>query len=402
MTRASGVLAVLFTDLVGSADLMLRLGDVAFDELRGRHLDRVRRVVAAHGGTEVKNTGNGVMVTFPSAVAALDAAVEAQEITEHPMRIGLAFGEVAVEDGDVSGLPVREAAGLVAAAASGQILTTAMARTMAGSRTAISFTDLGELELKGLPQPVPVCQAVRMAGPSPSPVSQGEVNLVGRQELVGQLGRALDGARGGAGRLVLLTGEPGIGKTALAREVAARAGAGGFGILWGTGWDGEGTPPFWPWVEALRSGLRHLTPEERAALITARGEELARLLAEFVPGPPTNPRTDDGDGARFRLFDGVSSLLNRLAEHRPLLVVLDDLHWADPSSVGLLRFVAARARLAPILFLGAYRDVEITRDHPLRNALGELGTLADSSAGVSPGPRRRPGAPRAGVRILAG
>ena len=165
--RASGVLAVLFTDLVGSTELMVRLGDAAFDELRGEHFARLREIVAAHGGSEVKNTGDGVMATFPSAVAALGAAVAAQETTEHqslsapgPMslRVGLAIGEVAFEDGDVFGTPVVEAARLVAAAGSGQILATALVRTMAGSR-ASRFTDLGPRELKGLPQPVPVCQA---------------------------------------------------------------------------------------------------------------------------------------------------------------------------------------------------------------------------------------------------
>jgi class 3 adenylate cyclase len=246
LRRASGVLAVLFTDLVGSTELMVRLGDAAFDELRSEHFARLREVVAAHGGSDVKNTGDGVMATFPSAVAALAAAVAAQETTEHQsrsasrpllLRVGLAIGEVAVQDGDVFGTPVVEAARLVAAAGSGQILVTALVRTMAGSRAPTRFTDLGELELKGLPQPVPVCQAVwtseadragQEADPapvgSPLPTSKSAsvlspqaevVRLVGRQELVDRLGMALDAARAGAGRLVLLTGEPGIGKNGL-------------------------------------------------------------------------------------------------------------------------------------------------------------------------------------------
>ncbi|HEY3238797.1 MAG TPA: adenylate/guanylate cyclase domain-containing protein, partial [Acidimicrobiia bacterium] len=154
--RSSGTATVLFTDLVGSTELMSRLGDVAFDRLRSEHFARMREAVTAAGGDEIKNTGDGILATFASAVDALAAAVAAQQATDRhahsvdfplSIRVGLSIGEVAFEDGDVFGTPVVEAARLVAAAAPGQILTTAVVRMLAGSRAGVGFTDLGPLTL---------------------------------------------------------------------------------------------------------------------------------------------------------------------------------------------------------------------------------------------------------------
>src|SRR5712691_11721231 len=156
---------------------MTRLGDVAFDQVRGEHFRRLRGAVASAGGEEVKNTGDGLLVTFASAVDALAAAVAVQQATngqshstgtELAIRVGLALGEVAFEDGDVFGTPVVEAARLVAVAQPGQILATAVVRVVAGSRAGVSFIDVGPLQLKGLPDPLAVCE-VQWA-PPPAPV----------------------------------------------------------------------------------------------------------------------------------------------------------------------------------------------------------------------------------------
>jgi hypothetical protein len=158
---------VLFTDLVRSTELMAGLGDTAFDRIRGEHFARLELAITKHGGVALKTTGDGVLASFASAVDALEAAVAVQQTTEAQrqavdapisIRVGLAIGEVSFEKGDVFGTPVVEAARLMALAGPGQILCTALVRAMAGSRAEVAMTDVGLLELKGLPGPIPACE----------------------------------------------------------------------------------------------------------------------------------------------------------------------------------------------------------------------------------------------------
>ena len=123
--RTSGTATVLFTDLVGSTELMTRLGDLAYDQLRGEHFARLREVVLAHDGVEVKNTGDGLLATFGAAADAVRATVAVQQANDRhgraagvalSVRVGVALGDVTFEDGDVFGTPVVEAARLVGAA----------------------------------------------------------------------------------------------------------------------------------------------------------------------------------------------------------------------------------------------------------------------------------------------
>jgi adenylate cyclase len=167
--RASGTATVLFTDLVGSTDLMTQVGETAFDKLRRAHFAALRHTIDSNGGQEIKNTGDGVMVVFGSVVDAIRCAVEMQQATARQsrsggpalaIRAGLSIGEVTFEDDDVFGAPVVEAARLVATAGDGKILTTTIARTLAAGRAEAKFADLGDLELKGLPQPVGACEVL--------------------------------------------------------------------------------------------------------------------------------------------------------------------------------------------------------------------------------------------------
>ena len=191
--------------------------------------------------------------------------------------------------------------------------------------------------------------------------------LVGRRLAVGALRSAVDAAIGGAGGVVLLAGEAGMGKTVLASEAVAYAKARGAAAVWGTCWEGDGAPGFWPWIQVVRA----LTPEDGDA-----GEGvLAELtgLAEDRGGV-----LGDESAARFRTYDRTATYVRRQAAQRPLVVVVDDLHWADVSSLRLLVFLARQLHDASVLVIGTYRDVEVTSgDHPARPLLAELAGQAE-------------------------
>ncbi len=198
--------------------------------------------------------------------------------------------------------------------------------------------------------------------------------LLGRDEELAVLDAALERAEGGAGGLILLGGEPGIGKSRLADEVGSIARGRDIATLWGRGWEDAGAPPYWPWVQVLRSYLRQ-TDEDVARRHLAPGAmDLVQMLPELhglIPGLDASDRPDS-DAARFQLFDSTASFLRSAASDRPLLVVLDDLQAADPSSLRLLRFVAGQVGDMRVLVLGTYRDVELTPEHPLRGAIIEM------------------------------
>ena len=207
--------------------------------------------------------------------------------------------------------------------------------------------------------------------------------LVGRETEIGLLRRAVDDAVGGRARSVLIAGEPGIGKTALAEETADAATKAGATALWGACWEGEGAPAFWPWVQIIRS---YASGRPTGDLLDEMGEgaaDVARLVPEvggrflrLTPEGDTDP-----EQARFRLFDHVSRFLRAAASKQPLCLVFDDLHWADRSSLMLLRFFAQAMRDAPVLVLGTYRDVELSSDH--RQTLTDLSGERISLSGLA-------------------
>ncbi|MFN0088751.1 MAG: BTAD domain-containing putative transcriptional regulator [Acidimicrobiales bacterium] len=149
--------AVLFTDLVGSTELRVRLGEDAADRFSVDCEQQTRDVVAASGGSVVKGTGDGLLATFDSTTNALDAAAAIQRTSRHPMRVGISVGEVTWHDGDCFGRPVVEAARLVDRAQSGQVLMADLVRVLAQGRGGHQFEALEQVDLKGLPGPLEVC-----------------------------------------------------------------------------------------------------------------------------------------------------------------------------------------------------------------------------------------------------
>jgi len=206
------------------------------------------------------------------------------------------------------------------------------------------------------------------------PLAAGEGELVGREEQLASLDAAVAGAAAGRGRLVLVAGEPGIGKSRLAEEVARRVAAQGIRVAWGRCYQGEGAPAFWPWVQAVRELLAGIAPGEFSAALGPSGGELSQLLPELrelLPGLEPPPVVEL-EVARFRLYQAVTGLLRRLAAVGPMLVIVDDLHWADVASLRLLVFLAGELRGARLVVVATYRDVEVAADTPLAETLGAL------------------------------
>jgi tetratricopeptide (TPR) repeat protein len=203
----------------------------------------------------------------------------------------------------------------------------------------------------------------------------GAIPFVGRERELGQIAAALDGARAGRGQLVMLAGEPGIGKTSVADRAAALAAERGFTVLWGRCWEAGGAPAYWPWLDLIAELARGL---DEATLLRALGDGGA-LLAEIVPELQARlpempagaaPPVEEG---RFRLWRAVSALVHEAAKAKPAFIVLDDLHAADQSSLSLLHFVARQLRPMRVLLLGSYRDVEARMDAATGDLLARVG-----------------------------
>jgi DNA-binding SARP family transcriptional activator len=397
---AGGVVTFLFTDLVGSTELLHRLGENSFDELRRDHFARLRQAVSDAGGREVKNLGDGLMVAFSSPVAALGCAVALQRaVADHNrvcparvllVRVGLHTGETSHEESDFFGTPVVVAKRLCDQAAGGQILAGALVAALVGSRGGYRFSPLGPLTLQGLAAPIPAVavewQPAELGEPvkvdelaSPLPIALpalltgvGRV-FVGRDAELDQLLAAWKEALVGGRRLVVVGGEPGVGKTRLAAALAAEVHAEGATVLAGRCDEDLGVP-YQPLVEALRHLTDHTSDAHLVRRLGRFGGELVRLVPDLAQRTPRLPPPlhADPETERYRLFDAVAAWLAATSQDAPILLVLDDLQWAAKPTLLLLRHIVRATEPMQLLMVGTYRDTELSRAHPLGELLADL------------------------------
>ena len=386
---------VLFTDMVGSTQLVSQLEPQAADELRRTHFSVLRQALAAHHGTEVKSLGDGLMAVFSSPSAAVawvrspcNSSRQAGEptiTTRVGLRVAMSVGEVTTEEADDFGEPVVEAARLCAQCDGGRSAATEAVRILSGRRSPYPFALIGERELKGLPAPVSVLEVqwepVGDTAEAPLPerleptgTLEGLFGFVGRDGELQELNEAVKRASEGSRQTALVSGEPGIGKSlSPCRQVARSAHAQGLCVLYGR-CDEDLSLSYQPFVEALNHLVIHANEDLLNEHVLAHGGaalELVLALAIRVPGTPSM-QGGDPDTERFRLFGAVVGLLSLVSTEESLLLVLDDLHWADRATLQLTRHLACSDQLSKIMILGTYRDSDLAAGSPLADTLVSL------------------------------
>ncbi|HEV8623842.1 MAG TPA: AAA family ATPase [Acidimicrobiia bacterium] len=377
MDGSSGLVTILFTDLVGSTELLSRTGDETAQRIFRAHHDLLAEVATEHGGDEVKWLGDGLMVAFPSAAGAVRAALAMQAATRRPVRgehlairVGLNAGEALRDTADFFGLPVVVARRLCDRADAGQILCSDVVAGLLSGRPEFAFRDLGKLDLKGVANAVATFEVHDEDTAFRS--LPARMPFVGREAEQARLDQRLAEAAGGHGGVVMVAGEPGLGKTRLSEELARQAARQGCDVLWGHCFDGEWTPPYTPFAEIIEALTLATDADELRLDLGAGGPPLAQLVPAIRKVIPdlAEPVSLQPDEERFRLLDAAVHLLTARSERRPLLVLVEDLHWADRGTVALLRHLARFAARHRLLVVGTFRDAEVDRDHPMSDALG--------------------------------
>lgn len=389
----SKIVALLLTDVVSSTEHLTSLGDEAGNAQRARHFTLLRAELERHGGTEVKNMGDGILAVFPSAVDAVQCATAMQQAVErdrreHPadgvrMKVGLHVGEPVHEEDDFFGESMVVVTRLCSAAAPGQILASELLRALVAPRRDLAFEQVGPLALKGLPEPVaaysvPWTPLAPTTYLDPLALPRAGSRFVDRATQRAAIARWFDAASSGRRTLGLVAGEPGIGKTRLVAEAALAAHETGATVLWGRSFE-ESLAPHGAFVEALRRVFAWAQGRDDLPGLTAAASHLVSLSPVFAAGgeDPAAPATalhgaHDQGADRLRLFDAVDAVLHELAAVAPVVLVLDDLQWADEATLMLLAHIVRSPEPDRLLVVGTYREGEADRSRPLAALLADL------------------------------
>ena len=390
--------AVMFTDMEGYTALMQR-DEAAALRSRQRHRTALERSVPTHEGEVLQYFGDGSLSIFRSSVKAVEAAIAIQRELqgEPPLRIGLHAGDIAYDEQGAYGPAVNIAARLEPLSVPGGILVSEKIfddiqrhpELMTVPSGAVRLKNVAEavrtfaLSVEGVVVPTdPIASGAKHASPLPAELRErldersrrpayatasagtvpGRVPLVGRSREVETLGRLVEQTEQRSGSTIFIRGPRGAGKTRLAREAAEYARSRGWTVLPGKAYPAERLVPFAPFSDAflpILQGLSHDSLRELAA----GGEDALRALlpALGAPRPAISEPPGDPSEVQARLFWQFTGMLGRLAAHRPVLLIIEDLDFADRSSLELFHFVARHCTDKPILLVGEYTGLDRKR-----------------------------------------
>ena len=378
-----GTVTFLFADVEGSTALLERLGRERYGGVLDRERELLRTAVTAGGGVEVDATGDSLLAAFPSAGGGVAAAVAAQRALSAEIwpgeatvriRIGLHTGEASISGDAYVGIAVHRGRRVCEAAHGRQILvsTATHAIVAADPPNEVSFRDVGEVRLAGFDQPERLFQVIAQGLPddfraprAARPWRDEQPALLERAEELATVDAAIAATKAADGRLVIMEGPAGIGKTSLLAEARARASASGLTVLYARASELEAAFSFGVVRQLFEGAVASAGEGERSRLLGGAAAQAARLFSVADGG-------QDGDEDVYPLLHGLYWLATNLAESRSIALAVDDVQWSDPPSVRWLAYLARRLEGMRVSVFATLRPVE--SEHPLVTEL-----LADPS-----------------------
>jgi class 3 adenylate cyclase/DNA-binding CsgD family transcriptional regulator len=386
MGLPEGTVTFLFTDIEGSTRLLERLGRDRYGQLLEQEREFLGATVEAGGGAEVDATGDSLLAVFSSAGAAVAAAVAAQRAlvaqlwpadADVRVRMGLHTGEATLGREGYLGIAVHRGSRVCEAAHGGQVLVSSATHAVvaADPPDGLGFREVGEVRLAGFEQPERLFQVIADGLPeafreprAARPWRDEQLALLERAEELAAVDAAIRGAPRGAGKLVVIEGPAGIGKTSLLAEGRARAAASSLTVLYARSSELEAAFSFGVVRQLFEATVATAAEEEQSHLLSGAAAQAARL---FGSGPTDGSNEEDV----YALLHGLYWLTVNLAESGPLALAIDDVQWSDPQSLRWLAYLTRRLEGVPVCVLATLRPID--DEHPL---LAEL--LADPAATI--------------------
>jgi len=387
-----GFYAIIFTDIVLSTEHRAEFGDVLADAYHAEVDELTREIIDVHRGRVVKGLGDGLMAIFRGPTEAVLASVAIQhrlhrrnrnaDVALH-VRVGVTVGEMEVTDDDVFGYAVNEAARLCGAAEVDGVLVSDVAVNLA-RRAEVEFGPAQDVQVTASApatsaRPVLISTAVEPLVPLASPLEfhQHGGRFVGRSHEIQTLLEQWERTRHGSVEVTVLTGEPGLGKTTLMGEFARHVEATGALVLYGQ--CEERTPaPYQPFVQGFSHFIEYCPDRELEHLLgpfAANLSQVVPMLAERLGAEPS-PRLSNPDSERLRRHDAIGLTLRSLSDFAPVLLIVDDVHWAGTTTIDLLDRVLRDSHQRRIMVLLALRAWDPATDPYVDHFLADRHRLA--------------------------